>query len=294
MVSEPASNVFASEFICWLHQEFYSRIPQGEWFTDLKTGKRYSVEPGEIRKYNVDIASHTPPDHGSLTAFMKRFQQFYSDEEKDMNWRLVALAAAHHRLAWIHPFGDGNGRVARLQSQAGLITLGLDGEGLWTLSRGLARNKQAYYSCLQKADQLRRNDFDGRGNLSDRALAEFCQFFLEVVLGQMDFMTGLACPLALIERMESYFRFVRLDLPSRMRERLARLLKVLIIEGEVARGSVAGILGLKGTAAREVIRKALDEGLVISETEKGALRIAFPSKVAESYFPQLFADLPVG
>ncbi|MCF6312662.1 MAG: hypothetical protein L3J39_09455 [Verrucomicrobiales bacterium] len=94
--------------------------------------------------------------------------------------------------------------------------------------------------------------------------------------------------------MESYFRFVRLDLPSRMRERLARLLKSLIVEGEIGRGSVGGILGLKGTATREVIRKALDEGLVVSDTEKGALRIAFPSKVVESYFPHLFADLPEG
>lgn len=288
----PATDVFSSEFICWLHRKFYSHLPQAEWFTDSKTGKRYPVEPGRIRSYNVDIGSHMPPDHNSLGEFMERFQQFYSDEEKNASWHLVALAAAHHRLAWLHPFGDGNGRVARLQSQAGLIALGLDGEGLWTLSRGLAREKQSYYKSLQQADQNRMSDFDGRGNLSDKGLAEFCRFFFERTLDQMDFMTGLVSPLALIERIESYFRFVRLDLDSRMRERLARLLKVLVMEGEIARGGVSDILGLKGTAAREVIRKAADEGLVGSYTEKGPLRVSFPNKVVEYYFPNLFTDLP--
>jgi hypothetical protein len=42
-----------------------------------------------------------------------------------------------------------------------------------------------------------------------------------------------------------------------------------------------------------VIRRALDEGLVSSSSEKGPLRIAFPNHVVESYFPLLFTDLPV-
>jgi hypothetical protein len=79
-----------------------------------------------------------------------------------------------------------------------------------------------------------------------------------------------------------------------MRERLARLLKALVLEGEIARGAVPVILGLGGTVARAVIRKAVDEGLAGSVTEKGALRIAFPNKVVESYFPNLFTDLPEG
>lgn len=65
------------------------------------------------------------------------------------------------------------------------------------------------------------------------------------------------------------------------------------MEGEKSRGEVPQILGLKGTAAREVIRKALGEGMVGSPSPKGVLRIAFPAKVVESYFPHLFTDLPV-
>jgi hypothetical protein len=169
----------------------------------------------------------------------------------------------------------------------------LDTEGLWTLSRGLARAKPAYFQHLQAADQGRANDFDGRGNLSDAALSRFCRFFLERVLDQIDFMTGLISPFKLLDRIESYLRFTRVDLDGKMRDHLARLLKALCLEGEVPRGRVPDILGLKGTASRVIIRRALDEGLVSSSSEKGPLRIAFPNKVVDSYFPMLFTDLPV-
>ncbi|MGI4742086.1 MAG: Fic family protein [Janthinobacterium lividum] len=50
--------------------------------------------------------------------------------------RIVAIGAAHHRLAWLHPFLDGNGRVMRLFSDAAFLAEGLDAGGLWSMSRG--------------------------------------------------------------------------------------------------------------------------------------------------------------
>lgn len=293
LASEAGTGVFAPAFICWLHREFYSHLPEREWFTTSKDGVRYPLRPGAIRDYNVDVGRHTPPDHPVLEEFLERFRLFYSSGSIPATSRLVALAAAHHRLTWIHPFGDGNGRVARLQSQAAMIEAGLDGEGLWTLSRGLARARPAYYQHLQAADQRRANDFDGRGNLSEKALSEFCQFFLERILDQIDFMIGLIEPFSLIDRIEAYLRFTRVDLDGKVRAHLERLLKALCLEGEIARGAIPGILGLKGTATREVIRKALDEKLVSTPSPKGRLKVAFPNKVVDSYFPQLFTDLPV-
>ena len=291
LANEPDLGVFQPEFIQWLHREFYGALPENEWFTTSVTGKRYPLAPGEFRSYNVDVGRHTPPDHEALGTFMRRIADFYSDPTLPATGRIVAAAAAHHRLAWIHPFGDGNGRVARLQSQAAMIRAGLDAEGLWTLSRGFAR--AAYYQHLQAADQQRANDFDGRGNLSDAALSRFCRFFLERSLDQIRFMTDLIAPFHLLDRIESYLRFTRVDLEPKTREHLQRLLKALCLEGEIARGAVPDILGLKGTAARVIIRRALKEELVCSSSEKGPLRIAFPHKVLDAWFPQLFTDLPV-
>jgi Fic family protein len=293
LADEPDLGVFEPEFIQWLHREFYGSLPENEWFTTSVSGKRYPLVPGEFRGYNVDVGRHTPPDHEVLGDFMRRFAGFYSSPDILATDRLVATAAAHHRLAWIHPFGDGNGRVARLHSQAAMIRSGLDTEGLWTLSRGFARARTAYYQYLQAADQQRANDFDGRGNLSDAALSGFCRFFLESCLDQIRFMTDLIAPFHLLDRIESYLRFTRVDLEGRTREHLHRLLKALCLEGEITRGAVSDVLGLKGTAARAVIRRALEEELVCSSSEKGPLRIAFPHKVLDAWFPQLFTDLPV-
>jgi hypothetical protein len=216
-----------------------------------------------------------------------------SAPDERVAWIAISLAAAHHRLAWIHPFGDGNGRVARLQTQAAMICCGVDGEGLWTLSRGLARQRQTYFSKLAGADASRGSDLDGRGNLSDRGLSEFCLFLLHTILDQMTFMVGLVEPFTLAERIERYLGFVRTDLDETLRGRLSRLLRGLVWEGEVPRGKVPELLGVKGTTARDVIRQAVQEGLVTSDSEKRPLRIAFPDKVVEYYFPGLFTDLPV-
>ncbi len=293
LADEPDLGVYQPEFIQWLHHEFYAALPAEEWFTTSLSGKRHLLEPGVFRNHNVDVGRHVPPDHESLDDFMRRFADFYSNPAIPATERLVAAAASHHRLAWIHPFGDGNGRMARLQSQAAMIRCGLDADGLWTLSRGFARARPAYYQHLQAADQPRANDFDGRGNLSDAALSRFCHFFLERCLDQIDFMVGLIAPFNLLDRIESYLRFTRVDLEPKTREHLLRLLKALCLEGELARGAVPQILGLKGTAARVIIRRALDEGLVGSPSEKGPLRIAFPHKVLDAWFPQLFTDLPL-
>jgi Fic family protein len=293
LAEEPDIDVFSTDFIYWLHREFYSAVPEEDWFTTSHSGKRFPLEPGRPRNHNVDVGRHTPPDYTSLDRFLDRFHSFYSSGKIPATNKLVAVAAAHHRLAWIHPFGDGNGRVARLQSQAAMVRAGLDSQGLWTLSRGLARAKPTYYQLLQAADNKRANDFDGRGNLSEKALSQFCIFFLEQTLDQIKFMLGLIEPFKLQDRIERYFQFARGDLGGRLRGLLARLIKALCMQGEIPRGAVPDILGLKGTATREVIRKALEEGLVLTSSEKGPLRIAFPNKVVEYYFPLLFTDQPV-
>lgn len=294
LASDSSPEIFSAEFILWLHREFYSHIPKDEWMTSSTSGKAYPLLPGELRTYNVNVGRHVPPDHGSLGKFLTRYEAFYSSRDILATDRLIAAAAAHHRLAWIHPFGDGNGRVARLQSQAALIAAGVDSGGLWTLSRGLAREQQTYYRTLQDADQRRMNDYDGRGNLSDKALSAFCEFFLRQVLDQIEFVISLIEPETLVTRIGRYFQFERTDLEPKLRDHMSRLVGTLCIRNEVGRGEVEGILGLKGTATRKVIRETLKEGLIQSPSEKGPLRIAFPiDTVTDFYFPRLFTDLPV-
>ncbi len=289
---EPELNIHSADFLCWLHRMFYQGLPEELQSSRTVSGKSYRIEPGELRAFDVRIAGHTPPEHGHVPAFLARFAQFYGSRTILPTQSLVAAASAHHRLTWIHPFGDGNGRVARLYSHAYLIREKVDGLGLWTLSRGLARFRDRYYERLAAADGPRRNDLDGRGSLTARGLADFCLFFLDVMQDQIRFMTGLLELPKLLERVE---RHTERDSPhiTRHKTPLIRLLKAVIVEGLIERGRVSEIVGLRTSAARQVTRLALEEGLAQSATPKGPLGIAFPAKVLDAYFPRLFLDLPL-
>jgi Fic family protein len=287
--ADPGLSIHSSQFIQWLHEEFYRRLPEElHWSTD-RSGGKYSISPGALRTFEVEVGRHQPPRFKALPAFMKRFQQGYESQDILSTNQLAALAAAHHRLAWIHPFGDGNGRIARLYSHAWLVRAKVDSFGLWTLSRGLARSRQEYFERLHLADQPRWNDLDGRGNLSDRALGEFCSFMLQTMLDQIQFMSELFQFDVLSRRIARYLQFERLDLSGRDRERLSKLLQAALLEGEVERGRVGSILGMSDSGARGITRLALKEGLLESPTDKGPLSIVFSSKTLESYFPKLYS-----
>jgi hypothetical protein len=172
-----------------------------------------------------------------------------------------------------------------------MIHHGLDGGGLWTISRGLARQRQRYYDRLQAADAGRRNDLDGRGNLSDAGLSDFCRFFLETILDQIQFMSSLLGLPALRTRVEHYFQFQALHL-KHYQEELMRVVRTLIDEGEIPRGRVQEITGKGATVSAEIIKLGLREGLIETPHAKGPLQPGFPPKILDFYFPQLFVDLP--
>ena len=76
------------------------------------------LEPGVLRAAVVSVGRHVAPAAAELPVFLKRFADVYGPLVQPTPQGLVAAVAAHHRLAWIHPFLDGNGRVTRLFTQA--------------------------------------------------------------------------------------------------------------------------------------------------------------------------------
>lgn len=153
------------------------------------TKEKIKIVPGELRKDQVRVGRHIPPDPADLPAFLKRFAEGYSSPHLSKLRKIIGVAASHHRLAWIHPFLDGNGRVTRLFSHALLRELDVGSE-LWAVSRGLARRVADYKANLQAADEPRRGDLDRRGNLTMSGLVGFCAFFLTACVDQIDFMAG--------------------------------------------------------------------------------------------------------
>ena len=181
-----------AESICEIHRRFCEALPDDLlWVENPATKERIKVIPGKLRHRDVVVGRHVPISAPAVPRFLKRFEEVYSRLGKtDI---ILSTAAAHHRLVWIHPFLDGNGRVARLVSHATLLGA-LDTGGVWSIARGLARNVDAYKGHLAACDQPRRNDLDGRGSLSEESLAEFTKFFLNICVDQVTFMEALMRP----------------------------------------------------------------------------------------------------
>lgn len=136
-----------------------------------------STRPGEFRLCNVKVQKHVPPEWESVPFFLRRIEAVYWKEWKNPAQFLIVAAAAHHRLQWVHPFSDGNGRSIRLQSQLALRSINSQ---FWSLSRAFWNHRDAYYQMLAMADSPRFSDLDGRGNLSHQCLVDWCRFFIEI------------------------------------------------------------------------------------------------------------------
>jgi Fic family protein len=296
---EPTVNIADQGFLCSLHREFFRLLPEEfQIMRNPETGQESRVIPGELRKEMVKVGQHEPPGHDSLAAFMERFAEGYAPEKHHGASKLVAAAAAHHRLMWIHPFLDGNGRVARLFTEACLHKIPVHGFGLWSVSRGLARRNADYKSALTWADAPRRNDLDGRGNLSNEGLTKFCRFFLEVCLDQVDYMGSLLQLEELVERVKKYVQFRSNGMipnppgTDNLRNEAAKMLQEVLLRGEASRGEVIDSSGLKERTGRNLLAQLISEGLLVSDTPKGEVRIGFPIHAAGWFFPELYPALP--
>jgi Fic family protein len=274
------------EYIVWLHREFCQRLPDELlWVHNPDTGKALPIVPGELRKSGVQVGRHIPPKAESLHPFLKRFTEAYDIQKLSRVRQVIALGAMHHRLLWIHPFYDGNGRVTRLMSHASLLRCGI-GSSLWSVARGLARHVRDYKALLMAADAPRRGDLDGRGALSTQALTEFCEFFLTVCIDQVEYMSSLLEPENLLRRMRLHIED-EVQAGSLLKGSFP-ILREALLAGEVQRGRAGEITGYGERRARMVVSELLKKGYLKSDSTRGPLVLSFPIDAVERWFPKLY------
>lgn len=206
---------------------------------------------------------------------------------------LIALMAAHHRLTWIYPFSDGNGRTARLHTHIGLNSLALT-QGLWSPMRGLARAQENYYAQLIKADHDRQGDYDGRGVLTEKGLMEFIAFFMNVCLDQISFMNGML-------NIPTFERRLAQMLAAESTKEETKALKVeaagplayLATIKSLERTKFKGMMGLASRTADRVLADLFKLGVVTSKTPKGPVELALPLHLFRYLFPRLWPEAEV-
>ena len=269
-----------------IHRRFCELLPEDLlWVEDPETKERERVVPGGLRGSDVKVGTHIAISPGAVPRFLQRFEEVYSRLGKTES--VLGAAAAHHRLVWIHPFIDGNGRVTRLMSHAMLLET-LDTGAVWSVARGLARNVDAYKKHLAACDVTRRNDLDGRGDLSEEALARFTDFFLRTCIDQVEFMEGLMQPDRLRTRILLWAEEeIRLNtLPPKA----GSILEAVLYRGELPRADAAAVVGAGERHARRIVSALIERGVLASESPRAPLRLVFPATLASRWMPGLFPE----
>ena len=283
--AEGAQRLYSTDAVSDLHSELFGRLPAA----DLRTSEGDAMVPGQLRQREVSVGRHVAPAFAAVPALLRRWADVYGATRRG-EAALLALAAAHHRLSWVHPFIDGNGRVMRLHTHAVLAALGYTG-GLWSPLRGFARSTDRYYALLAAADEPRRGDLDGRGNLSQQALVDWIGYVLSVCQDQVAFMSGLLRLGDMERRIAACLVYEEQTLRSGVRLAALRPLHYLFVTvSALERGEFKTMMGLGERTAGTVLKALLERRLLVSQSPQGPLRFGLPLRALRFYFPALWPE----
>ncbi len=286
------NTIFTKEFILQIHKEFYSKDGM-ESFLDIKNEDTLiKMVPGEFRRTDVYIGKHVAPKYLELETLFNSFEYFYKiPEQSTQALKLIYALSSHHRLVWIHPFLDGNGRVSRLFLDAALTHMKLDGYGLWNISRALARDSDGYKKHLSLADMPLQGATDGKGPLSLRGLSYYLKYMLTLAYEQIEFMSKNLQLDALGHRMDKYIMLSQQGMLSTppLPKYTSALFKELLVNGEIARGRVKDIINKQDRTATTIIKTLTEMDYIESDTPKSAIRLKINAGFASYLIPDLIS-----
>ena len=277
--------LYTPEALTWLHAQLFDGLPA----SDLTLADGSQMVPGQFRQRAVAVGRHEAPTAASLPLFLARWAEVYGRARRG-EASIVALAAAHHRLAWTHPFLDGNGRVTRLHTHLVLHALGLT-NGLWSPLRGFARTEARYKALLQAADEHRRGDLDGRGNLTQAGLVDWIHYTLDVCIDQVQFMAQQLQVGSMRDRIQAALAFEAATIQSGVREEaLLPLHYLFATQAELGRADFKTMTGLGDRLATQLLTSLLRRGFLATDSAYGKVRFAVPRHGLRFYFPALWPE----
>lgn len=122
-------------------------------------GLEAHVNPGEFRRDSVVVSTYRAPDWQECPALVAQMCEwlngpsFNGDGEMRIPTAIIRASLAHLYIAWIHPFGDGNGRTARLCEYLVLVTSGVPTSAAHLISNHCNKTRDEYYRQLRYAGE---------------------------------------------------------------------------------------------------------------------------------------------
>ena len=277
--------LYSTQALKWLHDRLFSGLSSDE----LTLGNGAAMTPGHLRTRHVAVGAHHPPIAKSLPAFLDRWSTFYGGMRRG-DVAVAGLAASHHRLAWIHPFLDGNGRVARLHTYLVLHSMGITG-GLWSPLRGFARTEERYKALLHGADNRRAGNLDGRGNLTQKGLVAWMDYVLDVCADQVNFMGKQLDIQGMSDRIAAALTFDETIARTGVRVEALRPIHYLFAtQSDLSRADFRTMTGLGDRVATATLSALLRQGYLATDSAYGAVRFAVPRHALRFYFPALWPE----
>jgi Fic family protein len=131
------------EGICSFNALVLSGLPRNE-----------DMAPGEIRSFSVGVGGYRAAPPEDCEFLLERFCEWLNDwdipKENRIVFSLLKAIAAHVFFVWIHPFGDGNGRTARLIEFQILLAAGIPTPAAHLLSNFYNQTRSEYYRQLDR------------------------------------------------------------------------------------------------------------------------------------------------
>src|SRR5262249_47759453 len=144
---------------------------------------------------------------------------------------------------------------------------------------------------LAAADEPRRGDLDGRGNLSEAALVDWIDYVLDTCLDQVAFMRHMLNLAAMEQRIAACLTFEQQILKSGVRLEALRPLHYLFLSGiELGRGEFKRMTGLGERTADSLLTALIRRGLLATDSAQGKVRFGLPLHALHFYFPALWPE----
>lgn len=216
--------------------------------------------PGEYRNHSVEIkgANHKPPEtQYQIEQYMEELFIFLN-ESSSPKYDLLKMALAHHRFMWIHPFGNGNGRVGRLFTYALLVKAGFN------VHVGRILNPTAIF-CIDR-DQYYRQ-LSNADISDDENLEVWCTYVLEGLKQEIDKIDMLSDYIYL----KDSILLPALDYSKQMKYVDAieyKILKIIIEKQTVQNSDIQGVLKEKHmTSISRYLRALKEKKMIVSEAD---------------------------
>jgi Fic family protein len=237
----------------------YRNLPGGEITSYTIHAGRYKTRPNSVVARYGDRFEYASPEE--TPSLMSDLIDWYNDAEQSGKFTPVELAAIfHYRYIRIHPFEDGNGRIARLMMNYILTRHG------YPMIVVRSRKKNDYLEALHKTDLTVGLSPSLGAHASKREIQQFLTYFTNLFVEEVSYNISF-----LTERGENVWWFDGERVKFRTNT-TSKILNLIYASPDITIQSLSEQVGVNVSAVNKQIRQLTDKGY-IQRSQNGEWRL---------------------